>query len=198
MNEIPMELDQAAFQRVWERVMPRDRPDCPFTLEVPEELTPSPQPMIRSVLSPLPRQEAPQPVPCLGEASVGELPRLEELIRGEQRLRHTYRALARQMGPRGLFSTLADEKKQQLRRLLAAHFLISGREYSPTFSGTPALPKTRALALREGFRGEQMAAAALMEAAQATADPCLSQLYRALAEENGEHAQRLRTALEQG
>lgn len=198
MNEIPMELDQAAFQQVWKRVMPQDRPDCPFTLEVPEELTPSPQPMIRAPLSPLPRQEAPQPIPCLGEASIGELPRLEELIRGEQGLRHTYRVLARRMGRRGLFSTLASEKERQLRRLLAAHFLISGREYTPASSVTPALPKTRALALRESFRGEQLAAAALMDAAQSTADPCLQQLYRGLAEEDGEHTQRLRTALEQG
>lgn len=198
MNEIPMELDQAAFQRVWERVMPRDRPDCPFTLEEPEELSPPPQPLIRAALSPLPRQEVPQPIPCLGEASIGELPRLEELIRGEQRLRHTYRALARRMGGRGLFSSLAAHKDRQLRRLLAAHFLISGREYAPSASGVPALSKTRALALREGFRGEQMAAAALMDAAQSTADPCLAQLYRALAEENREYAQRLRTALERG
>ena len=27
------ELDHAAFARVWRRVMPEDRPDCPFTLE---------------------------------------------------------------------------------------------------------------------------------------------------------------------
>lgn len=198
MNEIPMELDQAAFQRVWERVMPQDRPDCPFTLEPSEELTPSPQPMIRAALSPLPRQDAPQPIPCLGEASVGELPRLEELIRGEQRLLRTYRALARRMGRRGLFSTLTTGKERQLRQLLAAHFLISGREYTPASAGTPVLPKTRALALRESFRGEQLCAAALMDAAQSTADPCLQQLYRSLAEEDGEHTQRLRAALERG
>ncbi len=198
MNEIPMELDQAAFQRVWERVMPQDRPDCPFTLEATPDLSPSPQPLVRSTLLPRPLQEMPQSVPCLGEASMGELPRIEELAGEWAEARRTYRALARRMGSRGIFSALAAEKDRQLRRLLAAHFLISGREYTPAVSRAPALPKTRALALREGFRGEQKRAAALMDAAQVTADPCLAQLYRALAEENREHADRLRAALERG
>ena len=196
MNETVMELDQAAFQRVWERVMPQDRPDCPFTLEPADDLSPVPQPLIRTPLSPLPRQEAPQFVPCLGEASMGELPRLEKLARGCGEARRTYRALARRMGGRGIFSSLVACKDRQLRRLLAARFLISGREDALSASGAPVLPKTRALALREGFRGEQREAAELMDAAQNTADPCLAQLYRALAEENREHADRLRTALE--
>ena len=29
-------LDQASFRRVWQRVMPQDRMDCPFTLEEPQ------------------------------------------------------------------------------------------------------------------------------------------------------------------
>lgn len=199
MNETVMELDQAAFQRVWERVMPQDRPDCPFTLAPPDDdLSPAPQPLIRSPLLPQPLQEMPQSVPCLGEASMGELPRLEELAGEWAEARHTYRALARRMGSRGIFSTLAAEKDRQLRRLLAAYFLISGREYVPSVPGAPTLPKTRALALREGFRGEQKRAVVLMDAAQLTADPCLAQMYRALAEENREHADRLRAALERG
>lgn len=196
MNEIPMELDRAAFQRVWERVMPRDRPDCPFTLEPPQDLSPVPQPLTRAPLPPLPPPEPPQSIPCLGEASLGELPRLEELARGCEKLRRTYRTLGKKMGSRGGFSALAAGKAGQLRRLLAAHFLISGREYTPTVSGMAALPQTRALALREGFRAEQLEAAALMDAAQATSDPCLARLYRDLAEEDGERAQRLRVALE--
>lgn len=103
MNEIPMELDQTAFQRVWERVMPQDRPDCPFTLEATPDLSPSPQPLIRSPLLPRPLQETPQSVPCLGEASMGELPRLEELAGEWAEARRTYRALARRMGSRGSF-----------------------------------------------------------------------------------------------
>ena len=196
MNETAMELDQAAFQRVWSRVMPQDRPDCPFTLDPLEDLSPTPQPLVRAPLSPLPCQQTPQSIPCLGEASIGELPRLEELIRECEENRRTYRALSRRMGGRGIFSSLTTRKDRQLRRLLAARFLILGQEYLLSTSTTPPLPKTRALALRAGFRAEQHQAAALMEAAQAVTDPCLAQLYLALAEEDREHADRLRAALE--
>jgi hypothetical protein len=41
-----------------------------------------------------------------------------------------------------------------------------------------------------------MEAAALMDAAQVAADPCLGQLYRELAEENRRHADLLRRQLE--
>lgn len=37
MNGPQNDLDHAAFQRVWRRVMPQDRADCPFTLDAPAE-----------------------------------------------------------------------------------------------------------------------------------------------------------------
>lgn len=198
MNETPAPaLDQAAFQRVWRRVMPQDRVDCPFTLEEPA-LTPtdSPQPLVRAALSPLPAPaQPPQPVPCLGEASMGELPTLEARMDEAAQAQQAYRALARRTGRRCLSSSLAEEKGRQLRRLNAAHFLISGQDYDPQ-PGMVTLPATNALAIRERFRCEQMEAAALMEAAQTTADPCLAQLYRELAEQNGEHTDLLRRRLE--
>lgn len=191
MNELPTApLDQAAFQRVWRRVMPQDRPDCPFTLE------PS-LPALLPAQAPLP--PAPlsgQSVPCLGEASRGELPAIKERMDAAARSRRAYRALERRMGRRGPFSSLASAKARQERRLAAAYFLISGQDYAPA-PEAPAIPKTLPLALRERFRAEQMEAAALMEAAQATADPCLSQLYRELAEEDREHTDLLRRHLEQ-
>ena len=198
MNETPTApLDQAAFQRVWRRVMPQDRTDCPFTLDDPGLTPTSPQPLVRAPLTPMPAQAAaPQAVPCLGEASLGELPALEERMDAAALCRSTYRALASRHGRQGLFASLAAAKAQQLRRLAAAYFLISGRDYIPkpemTSPGT-----TVAQALRNRFRAEQMEAAALMDAAQATADPCLSQLYRELAEENRLLADRVRARLEQ-
>lgn len=201
MNGPQTDLDQAAFQRVWRRVMPQDRADCPFTLEDPLSAVPAaaPAPLVRAPLPSLPAAQAvpPQPIPCLGEASVGELPALKARMDAAAQAQRSYQALARRAGRRGLFSSLAREKLRQLRQLNAAHFLISGEEYAPA-AGTVSLPKTNPLALRERFRWEQMEAAALMEAAQATADPCLARLYRELAEENRGHADRLRGRLEQG
>lgn len=199
MNETPIAvLDQAAFERVWRRVMPQDRPDCPFTLSEPE-LTPTapPQPLVRAAMAPAPVSgPVPQPVPCLGEASLGELSGLEARMEKTAQAQREYRALERRSGRRGLFSTLAAEKNRQLRRLNAAYFLISGQNYAPTPVGESSLPKNNALALRERFRAEQLEAAALMEAAQSAADPCVAQLYRELAEENHSHAHLLRRRLE--
>lgn len=197
MNETPTAvLDQAAFQRVWRRVMPQDRADCPFTLEDPISATPAPAPLVRTPPAPLPVQAVPpQSVPCLGEASVGELPALRERMDAAAQAQQTYQMLARRAGRRGVSTSLAVEKERQVRRLNAAHFLISGEEYAPA-AGIVSLPKTNALALRDRFRWEQMEAAALMDAAQATADPCLAQLYRELAEENRNHADLLRGRLE--
>ena len=198
MNETPTAvLDQAAFERVWRRVMPQDRADCPFTLEDPG-LTPTshPQPLVPSVPAPAAVPAPPQSIPCLGEASTGELPALEALMERTALALSRYRALERRTGRRGSFSRLVREKDRQLRRLAAARFLISGQEHTAVAPQAPALPKSGPLALRELFRAEQLTAAALMDAAQATADPCLSQLYREQAEEDRGHADLLRERLE--
>ncbi len=199
MNETPTPvLDHATFQRVWRRVMPQDRTDCPFTLEDPG-LTPTvPQPLTRAVPAPLPAPaDPPQSIPCLGEASLGELPVLEARMDHAALCRNAYRSLARRRGQQGSFASLAAAKSQQLRRLAAAYFLISGKDYAPRPEGTVTAKTTVAQALRARFRAEQMEAAALMDAAQASADPCLAQLYRELAEENRMLADRVRAILEQ-
>lgn len=198
MNETPpTALDHAAFQRVWQRVMPQDRADCPFTLDPPALPTMAPEQPAPAALVPLAQAPASTPV-CLGEASAGQLPLLGELLGLTMDCARIYRALERRWGRRnrrGLLSALADEKARQVRRLSAAYFLISGQEYP--FTPTPApTAGSLALALRERFQAEQLAAAQLLSAAQAAADPCLSQLYRDLAEENQAHASLLRTQLE--
>lgn len=184
------ELDHAAFARVWRRVMPEDRPDCPFTLE------PSAPPALSTPASPAAAAAAPAvPCACLGEGSARDLPELERMLRQTTDDFRIYRALARRLGQGGLFSTLAVEKKRQVRRLSTASFLISGKQYTapPTPApGTLTLP----LAMRERFQAEQRAGSALLAAAETAADPCLAGLYRILAEEDRDHARRLWARLE--
>lgn len=199
MNETQAaQLDQAAFQRVWNRVMPQDRPDCPFTLEPPTE-APQAAPA-QTVMAPMVRQAEPpqQPPLCLGESSAPELPTLEALLTLTADSFRAYRALslrAGRTGRRALLSTLAAAKNQQARRLSAAHFLISGRRFVPQTAAAP-VPASLPLALRERFQAEQRAVQALLTAAQAAADPCLADLYQALAAECRTHAAQLRSWLE--
>ncbi len=202
MNEAQLpDLDHDAFPRVWRRVMPEDRPDCPFTLEEP---APAPEAPVESGY-PIPRESrykipsdsrypASAPAICLGEDNAGALPDLDRFLALTAEALGAYRAMARRR--RGsLPATLAQAKRQQLRRLAAARFLIAGTPYA-----VPAGEKPRtmplALALRERYQAEQRAALELFAAANATADPCLIDLYRALGLENQTHAGQLREWLE--
>ncbi|MDD5937898.1 MAG: hypothetical protein PUC36_02640 [Clostridiales bacterium] len=175
------ELDRAAFERVWHRVMPEDRPDCPFTLIGNEELTPA---------APAPhRQEARlPPPPCLAETGAAELPRLETLLQQTADLFRIYRALARRSG--GTLGILAREKRRQARQLATAHFLISGKSH--TISPTPAPRQgSFALSLRDCFHAEQSLSGALLHAGRASGDPSLSELYRTMSVECRRHAQQV-------
>lgn len=193
MNEtpVPAVLDQAAFQQVWQRVMPEDRPDCPFTL------TPPPVPAPPPPVQPMPRSQTPSPTlpVCLGETSAAELPVLEQLISQTAGAQRIYRMLARRFGRKGLPDQLALAKEQQLRRLNAAHFLICGEKH--TAPPTP-MPRQQALplALRERYQAEQQLALALFSAANSANDPCLIDLYRTLGAENQAHADQLRGWME--
>ena len=211
-------LDYTAFERVWRRVMPGDRPDCPFTLEPSVPTAPS-APAVPAAVAPVPSTPSAQtpaaaasvpataaptpaapaqdgPAACLGEDSAPDLPGLEQVLRQTTDDFRIYRALARRMGQGGLFASLAAQKRRQVRRLTTAAFLISGKSYTapPTPApGALSLPLT----LRERFQAEQKAAAGLLAAAKTSADPCLAELYRSLAEENRSHAKRLWDRLEQ-
>lgn len=180
-------LDQAAFQRVWQRVMPEPRPDCPFTLEPP----PAP-----AVPVPAP-SAAPQPPPvCLGEGSVGDLPTLQALLTQTAEGARVYRELARQWRREPLLHTLAEEKRRHVKRLSAAHFLIAGERYFPVAERSEPLLPPLALRLRERFQAEQRLALAFFQAANAATDPCLIELYRELGKRCQEMAGALRTWME--
>lgn len=221
MNEPQMPaLDQASFRRVWQRVMPQDRPDCPFTLEEPQVREVSaPAPIPAPALPPeppappslpaeptqtLPARTAPTlPLPalCLGDASAVELPTLEKILDLTWEARRIYRALSRPSHQSGrsretLLPTLTATKETQARRLSTAHFLISGEHCEMKAGPLPRFPSLH-LALRNRYRAEQEVALLCLTAAAASQDPCLMELYRELAAENQDLAGRLREWMEQ-
>ena len=188
MCEIPAAgLDAEAFRRVWRRVMPQDRPDCPFTLEPPQP----------------PAAELPWPMPaasvCLGEGSAGETPILTRFLALTEEGRRAYGELLRRRGGRGrepVLACLAEAKGKQRKRLSAALFLITGEEGFP--SPSPVIRwESFPLALRERYRAEQETALACAAAAAGTPDLCLSELYRSLAAQDWVFAGKLRGRLEE-
>lgn len=214
-------LDREVFERVWRRVMPEDRPDCPFTLEppTPENTPPAPlplpegdmemAPMAQQAVPAMAVQDAgstppqavqrppaaarmepvPPPEPCLGQASIGELPRLEELLTLITDAQRIYRALARRTGWAAL-SALSREKARQTKRLSTARTLVAGSAFFPPPTAAPGRASPHN-ALRERFRAENQLIQKLERAAEETGDPCLGQLYRALAAETRGHIRRL-------
>ena len=176
-------LDQDGFERVWRRVMPEPRSDCPFSL--------NPQ-------VPQPRQE-PAPVcsACLGQASQGDAPELERFVRESTRASRGYRRMAQQAGTTGgrALGGIAADKARQAKRLGAAYFLITGQ--SAALPPEPVQrPSPLPLALRQRFQAEQTLACAYRAAAEQTQDSCLKELYKELAEECDTHAQVIRSVLE--
>ena len=191
-------LDQAAFQRVWQRVMPEDRPDCPFTVDtvpIPAPPPPVPVPPPPAAVPQTPRQ-APSPEPvCLGEGSSRELPMLERLLDETVGGERFYRALERRWRREGLLSALAQEKRRQGKRLSAARFLITGERYVPSPAPAPG-KESLSLQLRTRFQAEQRLALAFFQAANIAADPCLIELYRALGKDCQDCAKGLRSWME--
>lgn len=184
--------DRETFQRVWRRVMPQDRPDCPFTLDA-SDAVPASAPA--TLLAAAPPATPQPPVACLGPSSAEALPILDRLLLLTAEAWQAYSSMGGRAGQATLPTALAQAKRQQLRRLATARFLISGESYQLSEVKRPQtnpLPLT----IRERYQAEQQAALQFLTAAEATADPCLTDLFRALALENQTHAGQLREWLE--
>ena len=206
-EHLSSQCDQETFERVWRRVMPEPRPDCPIVLSA----EPAASPAVREAPPALPAVAASAPpdrpvageehnVPCLGAASAiygGQLQQFVDRALADWR---SYQALSRRaQGNSGrILSAIAADQRRHAKRLSTAYFLISGVRYWP--AERPAGPASRtpfAAALRERFMAEQRSAAAYQAAAAETADPCLRQLYEELSGEADAHAWLLRDILEE-
>ena len=210
-DHLPCSCDQEVFERVWRRVMPEDRPDCPFTLGEDAAAPPAVQPPAAALpavvhTAPAGEQAPSRPVvgeehdvPCLGASSAVYGAQLQRLIDRELADWRAYQALSRRaQGNSGrVLATIAADERRHAKRLSTAYFLISGVRYWPVDRVPNPSPAPFSAALREHFMEEQRGAAAYQTAAAETADPCLHELFLELAGEEDSHAWLLRRVLEQ-
>ena len=82
-----------------------------------------------------------------------------------------------------------------LGQFSAACFLISGIRFWPE-GGKVTPPASYLGTLRQRFGEEQAGMAAYLAGAEATSDPCLRQLFLDLAQEEWEHACKIRALVE--
>ena len=180
--------DREVFERVWRRVMPEDRPDCPFTLysEETEHAPGRPTEEKRTELVPVP-----------AEQSGGDGAVLQAFIADELSDWRTYQTLARRIpggNGRALMGVAADERRHA-GRLSAAYFLLSGVKFWPP--AEPELPKEGWMAiLRRRYWAERKGAEAYRTAAGRTGDSALRELYLELAGDEEAHAGVIRGILE--
>ena len=181
--------DREVFERVWRRVMPEDRPDCPFTLYSAEE-------MEQAAVQPA-EEKRTELVPVPAEQSGGDGAVLQAFIADELSDWRTYQTLARRIpggNGRALMGVAADERRHA-GRLSAAYFLLSGVKFWPpaelelTKEGWMAL-------LRRRYWAERKGAEAYRTAAGRTGDSALRELYLELAGDEEAHAGVIRGILE--
>ena len=150
--------DREVFERVWRRVMPEDRPDCPFTLYSEEETEHAPVRPTEGKRTEL------LPVPA--EQSGGDGAVLQAFIADELSDWRTYQTLARRIpggNGRALMGVAADERRHA-GRLSAAYFLLSGVKFWPpaepelTKEGWMAILRRRYWAERKGTEAYRTAA----------------------------------------
>lgn len=210
--------DRERFERVWRRVMPEDRSDCPFTLYGENESaehrlmppdgdvpTPSDKPTsIELGLAPMVPMLEPRPadadndVPMLGLSSAVYGSMLQGMIADELCDARTYETMSRRVtgSTAKVLSGLAADERRHAKRLSVAYFLISGIRFWPNkLPGTPM--NTFMGGVRSRFIAEQKGEAAYRHAAQDTADPSLRELFLELAADEAAHAWLLRGILEQ-
>lgn len=201
----PEWADRERFERVWRRVMPEERPDCPFTLYgegdadrrlmPPDGDVPSPEGKPAALELGLAPMVPMAPPPAHRAKSDQAL--LQDLIADELRDYRTYQNMARRVRGQAarLLASLSADERAHAKRLSVAYFLLSGVHFWP--DGLPGTPVTTFLGgVRSRFLAEQEGERAYRDAAAQTADPALRELFLALAADEAAHAHLLRDLLE--
>ena len=183
--------DRDVFLRVWDRVMPAERPDCPITVEREEGCTVVPA--MRSPSVPAKQWEtvrsgsgvdrtrddfpARDDVPCLGSGGEADREKLQEMIGWELAAWRGYQHLSRRGGQGGsAVAGLAEGCRRRAKRLSAALFLISGVRFWPAEQTSVPAPRSYLAALREHFLSEQNRGQRYRAAAEESRDHCLQML----------------------
>ena len=205
--------DRDLFLRVWDRVMPVERPDCPIVVERSGEMNQPAVPAMQTAPVSVSSQPAVRPmsvvdqagddfptredVPCLGSEAGVDQSHLQEMIGQELAAWRHYQALARRGGQGGrTLAALAEGCRRRAKRLSAALFLLSGVRFLPAEQTSVPMPRSYFSALREHFLSEQNRGQSSRAAAEESRDHCLQMLYLDLADSCADHACRIRTLLE--
>lgn len=133
-------------------------------------------------------------MPCYGPDAMRYADTLKDFINDEYHDCMYYSALARRAPTacaQRVFRMIANDEKCHARKLAAAYFLITGKQYMPTRCTVDPvnIPCSYAQALRDRYIAEMQGAAEYRQFAAQVTDPCLKQLALDLAQDESQHAQ---------
>lgn len=188
----PGAYDFRQYDRIWQRVAPTLPPYPDFSMPAAPamaELPPSSE-------EKLPGAQA-DPC-CMGSAAAEMLEVLTGFIEEELADRRYFLAAARQAPAwaRQRLRDMAAAEGAHARRLLAAHYLITGTCYQPAVSHEHIRVDGWCAALRERYHLAACNALNYARAAEGTTDPCLTRLFNELSAEETCHADQLMSMLE--
>nr|WP_326126176.1 ferritin-like domain-containing protein [uncultured Oscillibacter sp.] len=194
----PEVYDFRRYDRVWQRVAP----DLEPYPGVNAAAAPAPQPQAAPA-GQLARQEsqlpgASQDPCCMGSAAAEMLEVLTGFIEEELEDRRYYLAMSRQAPAwaRQRLRDIAADEGAHARRLMAAHYLITGQCYRPAIAGGAVTIGRWCPALRERYHMEACNGMNYARSADGTTDPCLAKLLNELSEDEYRHAGELMAMLE--
>lgn len=213
----PEVYDFRQYDRIWQRVAPNLEPYPGMAAQQTASVQPAAS--VRSEAAGLSPVPAPSSVPAAPETpavpvpagSAASLPGAEqnpccmgteaaellEVITGyiEAALsdRRYLLALARQAPSwaRRDLRDMAADLQDQARRLMAAHYLITGRRYCPSVSGSRIYVGRWCPALRERYHAAACSGFNYARSAEDSMDPCLTKLFEDMSQQSYAHAETL-------
>lgn len=199
--EVWNDADEQRFAAVWERVRAAQQggPEAQRSPAAPPgnlETTPGEDALARRT-APTPPQTIQQPPAGADTERQALLLRHFVLMELDAHLFYT-RFAVRVHGkkPEGSLTDIAEDGQRHIRRLLAAHYLLTGRSYQPRFQPISCpLPEYRE-GLRVKFEEKKRSALEYARAAEETEDRCMRELFQELAEEEHDHARLLQALME--
>lgn len=195
----PEVYDFRRYDRVWQRVAPDLEPYPGVNTAVPvqqPQAEPEPVPALARQESQLPG--AAQNPCCMGSAAAEMLEVLTGFIEEELADRRYFLAMSRQAPSwaRQRLRDIAADEGAHARRLMAAHYLITGQCYRPAIAGGAVSVGRWCPALRERYHIEACSGMNYARSADGTTDPCLAKLLNELSADEYRHAEELMAMLE--
>ena len=199
----PQVYDYRQYDRVWQRVAPTLEPYPGVSQAAPAAeappTAPAPTPPESQPSPPESQLPGAQPNPCcMGSAAQEMLEVLTGFIEESLADRQYFLTIARQ-GPawaRQRLRDIAEDEAAHARRLLAAHYLITGQCYRPAVRNGPVCVGQWCAALRERYHMEACSGFNYARAADGTTDHCLSRRLNERSADDDRHADTIARLLE--